>query len=254
MDESKLKELLEDIRDGRCELEAGLSKLKKWPMDNIDYARLDHHRCIRTGFPEVVFGENKSAEQIYEILKRMLEYSKLALATRVDKDKAKHVCENLSEMQYHETARMLTPQEGSVAIGSGQGMILVVSAGTSDIPVAEEAFVTAKYLGNKVEKLYDVGVAGMHRLLSHREVLEKASVFVVVAGMEGALPSVVGGLVGKPIIAVPTSVGYGAGFGGIAALLGMLNSCAPGVAVVNIDNGFGAGCMASAINKVNSGM
>ncbi|MBU0728663.1 MAG: nickel pincer cofactor biosynthesis protein LarB [Proteobacteria bacterium] len=250
MDEAKLKEILEAVRAGGLSVEQGFKSLKHLPSESLEFACIDHHRRIRTGMPEVVFGENKTAEQIAGIMKSLMRDSAVALATRVAADKAKAVCENLAGLIYYQESRMLVANEEKVAVNpEARGTVLVISAGTSDMPVAEEAFITARCLGNPVEKLYDVGVAGIHRLVSQMKLIEAATVLVVVAGMEGALPSVIGGLTGKPIIAVPTSVGYGTAFGGIAALLGMLNSCAPGVAVVNIDNGFGAGCMASAINR-----
>jgi NCAIR mutase (PurE)-related protein len=248
MDLEKLKLLLEDIKTGRCEIAEALGILKHLPTENLEFACLDHHRHLRTGFPEVVFGENKSPSQIGEIMARMLTHGGVALATRVTPEKAMEVTSRLVGLVYHEEARMLVGNRRAAA-SIGRGLILVISAGTSDIPVAEEARVTAASLGHRVERMYDVGVAGIHRLLAGRELIEQATVLVVVAGMEGALPSVVGGLVDKPVVAVPTSIGYGTGLGGIAALLGMLNSCAPGVAVVNIDNGFGAGCMAAAIDR-----
>jgi len=249
MDIKKLEELLEDVRDGRRQVADALKTLKHLPSEPLDFACLDHHRSLRTGFPEVVYGENKTAEQIAIILKKMLHRSSVAMATRIDPEKAVIVCQEVPELRYHETAGMLTGELPPLDIKRCRGPIVVLSAGTSDIPVAEEASITAQYLGNPVEKVFDVGVAGIHRLLGQKNLLGSAAVLIVVAGMEGALPSVVGGLVDKPVIAVPTSIGYGTGFGGIAALLGMLNSCAPGVAVVNIDNGFGAGCMAAAINR-----
>ncbi len=249
MEIAKLKDLLSRVSSGECQVDEALETLKHWPAEMLDFARLDHHRNLRTGFPEVVYGENKNSDQIAAILKKFLHHGSVVMATRVSPDKAERVCEHVAELTYHEAARMLTANDQPIDADKRRGLIAVVSAGTSDIPVAEEAAVTARCLGNRVERLYDVGVAGIHRLLAHRELLDAASVLVVVAGMEGALPSVVGGLVDKPVIAVPTSVGYGTGLGGIAALLGMLNSCAPGVAVVNIDNGFGAGCIASAINR-----
>lgn len=249
MDELKLRELLEQVGRGQCTIDDAIDNLKHWPAEGLDFANVDHHRSLRTGFPEVVYGENKSPEQIGVILKKMMRHGSVAMATRVSSESAEVVCRQIPEITYHEAARMLVGNDKDIDVSNRRGMVLVLSAGTSDIPVAEEALITARSLGNPVEKLYDVGVAGIHRLLSKRELLDSAAVLIVVAGMEGALPSVVGGLVNKPVIAVPTSVGYGTGFGGIAALLGMLNSCAPGVAVVNIDNGFGAGCMASAINR-----
>ncbi len=252
MNEKKMKELLEQVRTGQCEVADAMDLLKSWPAEKMDFACLDHHRSLRTGFPEVVYGENKSAEQIAAIMAKMMKHSCVSLATRVDAEKAEAVCREVPELTYHETAGMLVGNEECIDTSAGSGTIVVVSAGTSDIPVAEEAALTARCLGNTVEKVFDVGVAGIHRLLSQKDLLLSARVLIVVAGMEGALPSVVGGLVDRPIIAVPTSVGYGTGFGGIAALLGMLNSCAPGVAVVNIDNGFGAGCIASSINRSQS--
>lgn len=249
MNLGKLKELLENVKTGRCEITEALGILKHLPAEHLEFACLDHHRHLRTGFPEVVYGENKGSAQIAEIMARMLAHGGVALATRVGPEKAAEVIARLAGLVYHEEARMLVGNPRPAESGIGRGLILVISAGTSDIPVAEEARITAASLGHRVEKLYDVGVAGIHRLLAGRELIEQATVLVVVAGMEGALPSVVGGLVDKPVIAVPTSIGYGTGFGGIAALLGMLNSCAPGVAVVNIDNGFGAGCMAAAIDR-----
>jgi hypothetical protein len=249
MDNQKLKELLEKVKSGECAIDEAVDNLKHLPAESLEFACVDHHRHLRTGFPEVVFGENKSPGQIVAIMDKLLGGTSVALATRVDPGKAAAVLARLPGLNYHEEARMLVGNFQKSKC-SGRGTITVVAAGTSDIPVAEEALITARSLGNEVEKLYDVGVAGIHRLFAKREVLDRASVLIVVAGMEGALPSVIGGLVDKPVIAVPTSVGYGTGLGGIAALLGMLNSCAPGMAVVNIDNGFGAGCMAAAINRV----
>lgn len=248
MDEKRLKDLLEKVKGGNCSVSKAMQALKHWPSESLDFACLDHHRTLRTGFPEVIFGENKSADQITAILRKMMGHGSVAMATRVNSEKAGKICAMLENVTYHEAASMLTAKENT-AEDNGRGTIGILAAGTSDIPVAEEAFVTAQSLGNRVEKAYDVGVAGIHRLMAHKELLQTASVLVVVAGMEGALPSVVGGMVSRPVVAVPTSIGYGTGLGGIAALLGMLNSCAPGVAVVNIDNGFGAGCIASAINR-----
>jgi NCAIR mutase (PurE)-related protein len=250
MDEKKIKELLEKVREGTCDITEALQQLKLWPSESMDFACLDHHRALRTGFPEVVYGEDKTAEQIETIFKAMLAKSMVVLSTRVAPEKAELVCEKIDGLTYHETARMLVGNTDKRVEQECRGTILVISAGTSDIPVAEEALHTTHYLGHPVEKLYDVGVAGIHRVLSQKELLCQAAVLIVVAGMEGALPSVIAGLVDKPVIAVPTSVGYGASFGGITALLGMLNSCAPGVAAVNIDNGFGAGCMAATINRL----
>ncbi len=246
MNETELFELFDRVSKGKCEVQDAVDMLKHWPFETLDFACMDHHRTLRTGIPEVVYGENKSAEQIAVILKKMSRNNGILMATCVSPEKAGAVLKDMPSLMYHKQARMLTANV--IDPDRGRGPIVVLSAGTSDIPVAEEAYITAKCLGNEVEKVYDVGIAGIHRLLARRELLSSASVIIVVAGMEGALPSVVCGLVDSPVIAVPTSVGYGTGFGGIAALLGMLNSCAPGIAVVNIDNGFGAGCMASAIN------
>ena len=250
MDEKNLEKLLNQVREGSCDIAEAIKQMKHWPSETIDYACLDHHRMLRTGFPEIIYGEDKSTEHIAGIMKVMLEKPSVVMATRVTSEKAAQVCQRVAGLEYFETASMLVGNTDKVFEHECRGTILVTSAGTSDMAVAEEAFHTARYLGNPVEKLYDVGVAGIHRLLSQRELLHQAAVLIVVAGMEGALPSVVAGLVDKPVIAVPTSVGYGASFGGIAALLGMLNSCAPGMALVNIDNGFGAGCMAATINRV----
>ena len=249
MDEKHITELLENVRKGTCDIAEAMQQLKHWPAETMDFACLDHQRVLRTGFPEVVYGEDKSAEQIVAIIKAMLDKPTVVMSTRVSPGKAEKIREKVGGLAYHETARMLIGNTDKKIEHDCRGTILVISAGTSDMPVAEEAYFTAHYLGHPVEKLYDVGVAGIHRVLSRREVLSQAAGLIVVAGMEGALPTVVAGLVDKPVIAVPTSVGYGASFGGIAALLGMLNSCAPGVAVVNIDNGFGAGCMAATINR-----
>ncbi len=250
MDEKKLQKLLEQVRDGACEISEAMKLMKHWPSESMDFACLDHHRALRTGFPEVVYGEDKSAEQIASIMNAMLEKSSVVMATRVDPEKAANVCSVISGLEYYESARILAGNTEKAPEHACRGTILVMSAGTSDMGVAEEAFQTARLMGNPVEKLYDVGVAGIHRLLSKREYISRAAVLIVAAGMEGALPSVVAGLVDKPVIGVPTSVGYGASFGGITALLGMLNSCAPGLAVVNIDNGFGAACMAATINRL----
>lgn len=247
MKTENLQQLLSDVASGRCPVDRAMTALKHWPGERLGCAHLDHQRRLRTGIPEVVFGQGKSVEQITLIMQRLLAGGEATLATRVDAEKAAAVVAALPELTYHPAARMLTANLPDTSALDGRRTILVLSAGTSDEPVAEEAAVTAAALGNRVNRLFDVGVAGIHRLLGQRQALEEAAVLIVVAGMEGALPSVVGGLVDKPVIAVPTSVGYGAGFGGIAALLGMLNSCAPGVTVVNIDNGFGAACAAGAI-------
>ena len=248
MNEETLKEILEEFRGGKLDLAATVERLRTLPFEDLGFARVDHHRTLRRGFPEVIFGEGKSADQIAMIMKSLLSHGAQVLVTRVDAAKAAIVRQEIPAAVYHDLARALTvrPQE---APRKGRGTIMVVAAGTSDIPVAEEAVITADIMGNLVDRLYDVGVAGLHRLLEHLQQLRRATVFVVVAGLEGALPSVVGGLVDRPIIAVPTSIGYGVSFHGLAALLAMLNSCAPGVAVVNIDNGFGAGYLASLINR-----
>ena len=253
MDEKNLKELLEKVRQGTCDVAEAMKQMKHWPSETLASACLDHHRALRTGFPEVVYGEDKSGEQIASIMGAMLDKPCLVLATRVNPEKAAQVCAVVKGLDYIADARMLVGNTARNTERKCRGTVLVISAGTSDLRVAEEAYHTAFFLGNTVQKLYDVGVAGIHRLLSQRELLHDAAVLIVVAGMEGALPSVVAGLVDKPVIAVPTSAGYGASFGGIAALLGMLNSCAPGLAVVNIDNGFGAACMAAAINRLEKG-
>lgn len=248
MDLDSLKDLLVRVREGAITVEESLERLKALPFENIGFACIDHHRSLRRGLSEVIFGEGKDVTEIIAIIERMLSHEENILVTRLAPHKAKELLNKFPASTYHERAKVLTlitrPRETS-----GGGTILVMSAGTSDIPVAEEAAITARFMGNKVDTIYDVGVSGLHRILAHRERVLKASVIVVVAGMEGALPSVVSGLVDKPVIAVPTSVGYGASFYGISALLGMLNACATGVTVVNIDNGFGAGYAASLINN-----
>jgi pyridinium-3,5-biscarboxylic acid mononucleotide synthase len=249
MDEKNLTLLLSQIQTGDCSIPEALAQLQHFPAETLKDACLDHQRSLRTGIPEVIYGASKTAEQIINIARALLSQSGPVMATRVDREKAASVRGSLPELQYSSDARMLFAKECPADLTERRGTVMVVCAGTSDIQVAEEAFLTAACFGNPVTRLYDVGVAGLHRLLAKRNLLSTAKVIIVVAGMEGALPSVVGGLVSCPVIAVPTSVGYGASFGGIAALLGMLNSCAPGVAVVNIDNGFGAGCMADAINR-----
>lgn len=250
MNEGTLRELLLAFQRGEVTLEDVLARLRHLPYEDLGFAKLDHHRHLRQGFPEVVFGQGKTPEQIAAIVARLLERSPVALVTRTDEAAHAAVRRIAPEAVYHPQARMITIRRGEPP--EPEGLIAVVSAGTADIPVAEEAAVTAETLGNRVERFYDVGVAGLHRLLSFFERLQAARVIVCVAGMEGALPSVVGGLVGVPVIAVPTSVGYGVGQGGVAALLGMLNSCSANVVVVNIDNGFGAGFVASLINRPTS--
>ncbi len=244
----RLEKLLEDIKAGRIEIRDALLKLRSLPFEDIGHSTIDHHRALRKGFPEVIFGEGKSSEQIISIIKRMKQQGDNVLVTRVRKRKGLAIKRAIPKVHYHATAGIITLANHKVE-PVGKGLILVVSAGTSDVPVAEEAALTAEMMGNPVERLYDVGISGIHRLFSKAELIQSANVIIVVAGMEGALPSVVGGLVDRPVIAVPTSVGYGASFGGVAALLAMLNSCASGISVVNIDNGFGAGYMASLINR-----
>jgi len=248
MDPTKLRALLESVAGGESTVEHALAELRHLPFRDLGFAHVDHHRHLRNGFPEVVLGAGKTAQQIIDILRELVRGGGNLLATRVDPAKAEAVLAGVPGARYEAVARAIVVEQRPIE-KVGRGLILVVCAGTSDLPVAEEAALTATLLGNEVEKIHDVGVAGLHRLLAHRERLERAAVLVVVAGMEGALPSVVAGLVGRPVIAVPTSVGYGASFGGIAALLGMLNSCAAGVTVVNIDNGFGAGYAAALINR-----
>ena len=249
MSPDHLKKLLDAVKTGATSIDEAVECLRQLPYQDIDCAQVDHHRELRQGMPEVIFGEGKSLPQIVRIMAAMAEKGSNVLVTRLAADKAPEVLRSFPAAQYHDEARCLTLQQHAPET-RGRGTILVISAGTSDIPVAAEALLTARFLGNETSHVYDVGVAGIHRLLARREQLDAAAVIIVVAGMEGALPTVVGGLVNKPVIAVPTSIGYGASFGGIAALLGMLNSCAAGVTVVNIDNGFGAACAASLINRV----
>jgi NCAIR mutase (PurE)-related protein len=243
-----LRKLLAALSRGEISVDEAIDRLKDLPYEDIGLACIDHHRSLRRGLSEVIFGEGKEVSEILAIMDRMAKHDENIMITRLSGDKAKKIREKYPDSVYHEKARVLTVTRHPVK-AEGRGTILVISAGTSDIPVAEEAAITARFMGNEVETIYDLGVAGIHRVLSHRERLIEASVIIVVAGMEGALPSVVGGLVDKPVIGVPTSIGYGAGFQGIAAVLGMLNSCAAGVTVVNIDNGFGAGFAASLINR-----
>jgi len=246
MDEPKLRALLDRFRRGKVGMEALLRELREAPFQELEFAKVDHHRAIRCGFPEVIFCRGKTVAQVDRIAREIIRRGDDLLATLATREIYGRVRRLDRRARWHEAARCVT-------VGgrppSGKGYVLVVSAGTSDLPVAEEARVTAGMLGARVRTLYDAGVAGLHRLLSHRQVVMEASVLVVVAGMEGALPSVVGGLVRRPVIAVPTSVGYGASFQGLAALLAMLNSCAAGITVVNIDNGFGAGYAAALIAR-----
>ena len=265
MYKQQIKEILQDIRENKIKVDDAVEKLKNLPFEDIGFAKIDHHRAIRRGFPEVVFCQNKTTEQVAEIVKRMAANNDV-LATRATKEMFDAIKKYFKNAQYNEMARTITIKNSNNSNNQKisnkkipiikknkyfkkSKKILVISAGTSDIPVAEEAVVTAEMAGNVVERLYDVGVAGIHRLLSHKKIIESADVIIVVAGMDGALPSVVSGLVDKPVIAVPTSVGYGASFKGIGPLLTMLNACSPGIVVVNIDNGFGAGYFAGLINN-----
>ena len=255
MNKNRLIELLEAVASGSTSVPDAAHQLQNVAYEDIDCARIDHHRSLRKGFPEVIFGQGKTPDQIIAILDRMRRMEEIILVTRLDSEKAAAIRSKFPEAVYHDDARMLIWESKPPEI-VGSGTILVVSAGTSDIPVAREAFLTASAMGNRVETLFDVGVAGIHRLLDDRQKLEDAAVLIVVAGMEGALPSVVAGMVSSPVIAVPTSIGYGVNLGGMTALFGMLTSCSSNVAVVNIDNGFGAGYMAATINrdrKLNKG-
>ena len=248
MDRNYLQNLLERVRNGTIPVDSAITELRGFPSETVTDGLIDHQRSLRTGIPEVIFGESKSSEQIISIARSMLKKQGPFIATRVSPEKARAIRKEIPELIYHEKARILNCKPKELDEDAVRGKILVICAGTSDIPVAEEARITLETLGHPALTLYDAGVAGLHRLLANQPLLSEASVIIVAAGMEGALPSVVGGLVSCPVIGVPTSVGYGSGIGGFAALLGMLNSCAPGVAVVNIDNGFGAACMAVAIN------
>ncbi|MCH7760761.1 nickel pincer cofactor biosynthesis protein LarB [candidate division TA06 bacterium] len=254
MDRERLERLLEQVKDGKVGVDEALNQLRSLPYEDLGFAKLDEHRGLRKGFPEVIFCQGKSLEQIVKIVEVHSQKNSGIIATKVSPEVFEGIRKRRRDAVYYNEARIVLvgkkrKSKESMESRELKGVILVVSAGTSDIPVAEEAVVTAEILGNKVEKLYDVGVAGVHRLLDHKERLFEAGVIIVVAGMEGALPSLVGGMVENPVIAVPTSIGYGASFEGLAALLGMLNTCAPGVVVVNIDNGFGAGYFASVISR-----
>ncbi|MEJ2164120.1 MAG: nickel pincer cofactor biosynthesis protein LarB [Desulfobacterales bacterium] len=248
MDKTRLLTLLKSVAEGRVSTEEASDRLQHLAYEDITYAHIDHHRSLRKGFPEVIFGEGKSADQIAGILEKMIGQENIILVTRIDQQKADSVLSRFPQAVYHADARMVVLQAASVPI-LGRGPILIISAGTSDIPVAKEAFLTASAMGNTVHTIFDVGVSGIHRLLNHKKLIDRATVLIVVAGMEGALPSVVAGMVDRPVIAVPTSVGYGVNLGGLTALFAMLNSCSSNVAVVNIDNGFGAGYMAAMINR-----
>lgn len=262
MEPDRLEELLDRVRSGRLSVPEALNRLRHLPYEPIGFATIDHHRTIRQGHPEVVFCEGKRPDQVLAILRRMISAGGAVLATRAEASLFRAVRKIHRRARYNSLGRTITIPNGSDKSrrtgrmrrrGAAGGPVLIITAGTSDIPVAEEAKATLQYLGDRVETLYDVGVAGLHRLLDHRRRLEAASVLIVVAGMEGALASVVAGWMDKPIVAVPTSIGYGANFGGISALLTMLNACAAGVAVVNIDNGFGAGVLAHRIIQMKTG-
>jgi len=242
-----LRKLFQQVRKGKLSADEAVDRLRHFPFEDLGFAKVDHHRALRQGMPEVIFGQGKTPRQMAEIFSRLAQHGGNVLATRANEEQYAAVAAKVKAAEYRPMARAIVLKRDRKR--HGKGVIVVVSAGTSDIPVAEEAVVTAEMMGNTVQHIYDVGVAGIHRLLAHRGALGKARVIIVCAGMEGALPSVVGGLVGVPVIAVPTSVGYGAAFGGLAALLGMMNSCASNVSVVNIDNGFGAGYVAALINR-----
>jgi NCAIR mutase (PurE)-related protein len=248
MDSKILEQLLKEVREGKLPVSAAVERLRTLPFEDLGFARVDHHRQLRQSFPEVVFAAGKSLEQVRGLLRSLWARADHVLVTRLAPEAAAALTADFPEARYYPDPQALTLSRGEVP-QRGRGLILVISAGTSDIPVAEEALVTARIMGHRAEALYDVGVAGLHRLLAHQDLLAQATCFIVAAGMEGALPSVVAGLVDRPVIAVPTSIGYGASFGGLAALLAMLNSCATGLAVVNIDNGFGAGYLAALINR-----
>ncbi len=255
MNDHGIRGLLEDVREGKLDVDEGLNRLRGWPFLDLGHTQVDTQRELRCGQAEVVYGAGKTPDQLIEIARAILEHHGRLLVTRVSTEGASRLVAEIPGAKHHPLSRTVTVERaggmegGNNGITAEVGLVLVVCAGTSDLPVAEEAAVVARHMGARVKQLSDVGVAGIHRLLAHTSELREARALVVVAGMEGALPSVVGGLVDRPVIAVPTSVGYGASFGGLAALLAMLNSCAAGVAVVNIDNGFGAGCMAAMINR-----
>jgi len=243
-----IRKLLEEVRQGNLTPDEAIAELRHLPFEDLGFAKVDHHRALRSGLPEVIFGSGKTPAQVAGIFKRLARHGRNVLATRASREQFAAVKKVVSGVRFEKDARAIVLRRDQACYG--KGLITVISAGTSDIPVAEEAVLTAELMGNKVKRLYDVGVAGIHRLLSHARAISQSRVVIVCAGMEGALPSVVGGLVGVPVIAVPTSVGYGASFEGVAALLGMMNSCASNVSVVNIDNGFGAGYVASLINRL----
>lgn len=248
MNAEAIRELFDKVRKGKLHPDEAVQRLRHLPFEDLGFAKVDHHRALRNGMPEVILGQGKTSMQVAQIFARLADHGGNVLATRATKAQFAAVKKKISKARFSEVSRTITLKRDKQLYG--KGIIAVVSAGTSDIPVAEEAVATAEIMGNEVTRLYDVGVAGIHRLLASRESLTQARVVIVCAGMEGALPSVVGGMVGVPVIAVPTSVGYGASFKGLAALMGMMNSCASNVSVVNIDNGFGAGYVASLINRL----
>jgi len=250
MNQEQLNKVLSQVSDGSLSIEDAQKRLKHLPFEDIDFAQIDHHRSLRKGFPEVIFGQGKTHEQIIGIMEKMADTENVILVTRLEEKKAEKITAVFQNAQYFKAAKLLWLKKKEPDI-TGFGKILVISAGTSDIPVAKEALLTASAMGNETASIFDVGVAGIHRLFAHQEQIMTAAVIIVVAGMEGALPSVVAGMVKAPVIAVPTSIGYGTSFKGMTALLGMLNSCSSNIAVVNIDNGFGAGFMASSINHVS---
>jgi hypothetical protein len=243
-----LKHLFQQVRAGKVSADEAVEKLRHMPFEDLGFAKVDHHRSLRVGMPEVIFGPGKQPKHLAEIFERLAARGNNVLATRVVEDQVRAVRKKMRKAEYNEVSRTLILRQKTET--TGKGTVAIVCAGTSDVPVAEEAAVTAELMGNEITRIYDVGVAGIHRLLAHKSQLSDARVLIVCAGMEGALPSVVGGLVGVPVIAVPTSVGYGASFGGLTALLGMMNSCASNVTVVNIDNGFGAAYVATMINRL----
>ncbi len=251
MDEKLIKKLLEDVKAGNLSIAGALESLRDLPYEDIGYAKLDLHRSLRTGFPEVVFCQGKTGKQAAQIVEKLAKRHEKIMATRVTKDIAEIISATVPEGKYYPEARMFVVDKNRRDNDdqNSEKYIMILTGGTADIPVAEEAAITAETMGSAVERSYDVGVAGLHRLLAQKDKITRANVLIVVAGMEGALPSIVGGMVSRPVIAVPTSIGYGASFGGLSALLAMLNSCASGVAVMNIDNGFGAGYFAHLVNK-----
>lgn len=249
MDKAKLEKLLQDVKDGSISVEQGISSLKKVYFEDLGFARIDHHRRLRKGFPEVIYSPGKTSEQLIEIIKTLMDAGGPVLATRVSELQAEAALKEIKGLIFHSEAKALSCMVEEVETRESAGTVLVITAGTADIPVAEEACLTLSLMGEPLERMYDTGVAGIHRLFSGIEKILEANVIIVAAGMDGALPSIVGGIAQAPVIALPVSSGYGASFKGVAALLTMLNSCASGVAVVNIDNGFGAGVMAAMINR-----